>query len=83
MYQEKNHSNERVLLMRFDVVVRQDEDGYYVATVPELPGCHSQAKSLDELMSRIKEAILLCLEEEDASEMGSFIGVQVVEVETG
>ncbi|MDQ1312528.1 type II toxin-antitoxin system HicB family antitoxin [Methanothrix sp.] len=69
--------------MRFDVVVRQDEDGYYVATVPELPGCHSQAKSLDELMSRIKEAILLCLEEEDASEMGSFIGVQVVEVETG
>ncbi|MDD3973287.1 MAG: type II toxin-antitoxin system HicB family antitoxin [Methanothrix soehngenii] len=69
--------------MRFDVVVRQDEDVYYVATVPELPGCHSQAKSLDELMSRIKEAILLCLEEEDASEMGSFIGVQVVEVETG
>lgn len=69
--------------MRFDVVLRQDEDGYYVATVPELPGCHSQAKSLDELMSRIKEAILLCLEEEDASEMGSFIGVQVVEVETG
>ncbi|MCK9406874.1 MAG: type II toxin-antitoxin system HicB family antitoxin [Methanothrix sp.] len=69
--------------MRFDVVVRLDEDGYYVATVPELPGCHSQAKSLDELMSRIKEAILLCLEEEDASEMGSFIGVQVVEVETG
>lgn len=68
--------------MRFDVVVRQDEDGYYVATVPELPGCYSQAKSLDELMSRIKEAILLCLEEEDASEMGSFIGVQVVEVET-
>jgi predicted RNase H-like HicB family nuclease len=83
MYQEKIHSNERVFLMRFDVVVRQDEDGYYVATVPELPGCHSQAKSLDELMSRIKEAILLCLEEEDASEMGSFIGVQVVEVETG
>jgi predicted RNase H-like HicB family nuclease len=83
MYQEKIHSNERVFLMRFDVVVRQDEDGYYVATVPELPGCYSQAKSLDELMSRIKEAILLCLEEEDASEMGSFIGVQVVEVETG
>ena len=40
--------------MRFDVVVRRDEDGYYVATVPELPGCHTQAKSLDDLMSRIK-----------------------------
>ncbi|HEX7444753.1 MAG TPA: type II toxin-antitoxin system HicB family antitoxin [Methanothrix sp.] len=69
--------------MRFDVVIRKDEDGYYVATVPELPGCHSQAKSLDELMSRIKEAIQLCLEVEETGEMGSFIGVQVVEVETG
>ena len=69
--------------MRFEVVIRKDEDGYYVATVPELPGCHSQAKSLDELMSRIKEAIQLCLEVEETGEMGSFIGVQVVEVETG
>jgi predicted RNase H-like HicB family nuclease len=43
--------------MRFDVVVRRDEDGYYVATVPELPGCHTQSKSLDELMSRIRGAI--------------------------
>ncbi|WP_286858256.1 type II toxin-antitoxin system HicB family antitoxin [Methanosaeta sp. UBA356] len=67
----------------FDVVLRPDEDGYYVATVPELPGCHSQTKSLDELMSRIKEAILLCLEEEKKVEMSSFVGVQVVEVETG
>jgi len=62
---KRNSYYERAFLMIFDVVVRQDEDGYYVATVPELPGCHSQAKSLDELMSRIKEAVLLCLEEED------------------
>ena len=53
--------------MRFDVVVRRDEDDYYVATVPELPGCHTQAKSLDDLMSRIKEAILLYLETEEAA----------------
>lgn len=53
--------------MRFDVVVRRDEDGYYVATVPELPGCHTQAKSLDELMSRIREAILLYLKQKDAA----------------
>lgn len=68
--------------MRFDVVVRRDEDDYYVATVPELPGCHTQAKSLDDLVSRIKEAISLYLETEGRSPIGSFVGVQVVEVET-
>ncbi len=83
MYQKDLHNNRSVNSMRFDVVIRQDEDGYYVATVPELPGCHTQARSLDELMSRIKEAIQLCLEVEEAGEMGSFVGVQVVEVETG
>ncbi len=61
--------------MRFDVVVRRDEDGYYIATVPELPGCHTQAKSLDELMSRIREAILLYLETEGFSTSSSFVGV--------
>lgn len=83
MYQKDAPSNRPVNSMRFDVVIRQDEDGYYVATVPELPGCHTQAKSLDELMSRIKEAIQLCLEVGEGGEMGSFVGVQVVEVETG
>jgi len=66
--------------MRFDVVIRQDEDGYYVATVPELPGCHTQAKSLDELMNRIEEAIRLCLDVEESKEIGSYVDLQVVEV---
>jgi len=48
----------------FSVVIERDEDGYYVGSVPELKGCHTQAKSLDELMERVKEAILLCLEAE-------------------
>jgi predicted RNase H-like HicB family nuclease len=48
----------------FSVVIEKDEDGYYVGSVPELKGCHTQAKSLDELMERVKEAILLCLEVE-------------------
>ena len=43
--------------MKFAVVVEKDEAGYYVASVPELPGCHTQAKTLDELMVRVKEAI--------------------------
>jgi len=47
---------------KFAVVVEKDEDGYYVASVPELPGCHTQAKTLDELTNRIKEAIELYLE---------------------
>ena len=82
MYQNDVRNNRPVNSMRFGVVIRQDEDGYYVAAVPELPGCHTQAKSLDELMIRIREAILLCLEVEECREMGSFIGVQVVEVGT-
>jgi len=48
---------------QFDVIIERDSEGYYVATVPTLPGCHTQAKSLDELMERITEAIQLCLEE--------------------
>jgi len=47
---------------RFTVVVELDEDGYYVGSVIELPGCHTQARSLETLMERIKEAIELYLE---------------------
>ena len=49
---------------QFDVVVERDSDGYFVASVPALPGCHTQAKSLDVLSKRIREAIELCLEVE-------------------
>jgi predicted RNase H-like HicB family nuclease len=46
----------------FDVVIERDEEGFYVASVPELHGCHTQAQSLDVLTERIREAIELCLE---------------------
>ncbi|MBU1014852.1 type II toxin-antitoxin system HicB family antitoxin [Patescibacteria group bacterium] len=46
----------------FKVIIEQDEDGYFVASVPALPGCHTQAKSIHELRKRIREAISLCLE---------------------
>ena len=65
----------------FTVVIERDEDGIYVASVPELVGCHTQAKTLDELRERITEAVQLYLEVEsekvDASE---FIGIQRVGV---
>jgi len=65
----------------FHVIIERDEDGYYVATVPELRGCHTQAKSLDTLMRRVREAIRLCLEVQDESPPPSeFIGVQLVTV---
>jgi len=65
------------LTREFDVVVGRDEGGYYVASVPALRGCHTQAKSLDELMSRIQEAIELCLEVEGEPAEGlEFVGVQ-------
>ena len=69
-------------LYRFLTVIEQDEDGIYVATVPALKGCHTQAKSLDELLSRIREAIELYLEveAEDAISATQFVGVQQVEV---
>ena len=44
----------------FSVIVERDSEGWYVASVPELSGCHTQAKSLDKLMERIREAIELC-----------------------
>ncbi|PIP17082.1 MAG: hypothetical protein COX44_01840 [Candidatus Portnoybacteria bacterium CG23_combo_of_CG06-09_8_20_14_all_37_13] len=46
----------------FKVLIRKDNNGYFVASVPALPGCHTQAKTYEELLLRIKEAIELCLE---------------------
>lgn len=67
----------------FNVIIEKDDEGYYVASVPELHGCHTQAKSLGTLMDRIKEAIALCLEVQgQESEPLEFIGVQRILVET-
>jgi hypothetical protein len=66
---------------QFDVVVERDSEGFYIASVPALAGCHTQARSLDELMGRIREAIELCLEVEDGmAEELDFVGVQRITV---
>ena len=66
---------------QFDVIVEKDSEGYFVASVPVLSGCHTQAKSLDVLMERIREAIELCLEVQDeAFEPLDFVGVQRISV---
>ncbi|MEA2075884.1 MAG: type II toxin-antitoxin system HicB family antitoxin [Euryarchaeota archaeon] len=67
----------------FTIVIEQDEDGIYVASVPELEGCHTQAKTLDELRERIKEAIQLYLEVESGiveTVPLDFVSIQKVEV---
>ena len=63
---------------KFLVIIGRDEDGTYVATVPALKGCHTQAKTLEELWPRVKEAIELCLEVEEPEElfMMDFVGVR-------
>lgn len=66
---------------QFDVVIERDEEGMYVASVPQLPGCHTDASSLDELMVEIREAIELCLEVEGQEPSTlEFIGIQRVTV---
>ncbi len=66
----------------FTVVIERDEEGYLVGSVPSLKGCHTQAKSMDQLIRRMKEAILLCLEEqgEDTNEPLELVGIQKVAV---
>ena len=71
--------------MKFSVVIEKDEDDYYVASVSELPGCHTQAKTLDELTDRIREAVELYLGVEGPiiKAKRELIGIQFVEVPTG
>ena len=69
-------------LMDFNVFMEQDEDGIYVVTVPEIDGCYTQGKTLQEALERIKEAIEVCLEadNEEVNPM-TFIGMQKVRIE--
>jgi predicted RNase H-like HicB family nuclease len=69
------------MVEEFSVIIEQDAEGYYVASVPRLQGCHTQAKSLDELMVRVKEVVELCLDDMDGSpERLDFVGLQKITV---
>jgi predicted RNase H-like HicB family nuclease len=60
----------------FYVVIERDEDGLYVGEVPGLEGCYSQGLTIDELLTNIREAIALCLEENPDQEQPEFVGLQ-------
>ena len=67
-------------LRKFTVVIERDEDDFYVATVPALRGCHTQAKNLDTLMKRVREVIQLCLRDNQATPSLELVGIQQISV---
>lgn len=66
---------------KYTIIIEKDEAGWLTSEVVELPGCHTQAKKLDALMERTKEAIQAYLETEEKPEISEeFVGVQQIEV---
>ena len=65
----------------YTVIIEQDEDGMYIAKVPDIQGCYTQGKTVEQVLERIKEAIEVCLEAEEGKyEPLKFVGIQQVEV---
>ncbi len=78
----KNNNDLFMIMRTFNVVVEKGEDGYFISEVIGLPGCHTQAKNLDQLMERTKEAIRVYLGAKKQEEPTlQFVGLQQVEVE--
>lgn len=66
---------------QFPVLIEQDEDGMYVGIVPDLKGCHTQARSIAELEKRLKEAVRLCLlVEKKRFVQNRFVGVHQLQI---
>jgi predicted RNase H-like HicB family nuclease len=63
----------------FYVLTEKDEDGFFVGEVPYLKGCYTQGKTIDELMTNMKEVIELCLEDQDV-DLPKFVGIQKIEI---
>ena len=66
----------------FTVVIERDEEGYLVGSVPALHGCHTQGRTLDELLERMEEVIQLCLEVQDEEPVSllELVGVQKIAI---
>jgi len=66
---------------KYTVLIEKDEDNWYISEVVELPGCHTQAKTIDQLMERTKEAIQAYLGTNKKPEIQEqFVGIQQIEV---
>lgn len=68
--------------LNYTVLIEQDEDGIYIAKVPDIPGCYTQGKNVEQAIEHVKEAIQVCLEAEELEDILplKFIGIQQVEV---
>jgi predicted RNase H-like HicB family nuclease len=64
---------------RFTILIERDEDGYLVASVSSLKSCYTQARTMEELLPRVREVIELCLQEEEPIPM-SFEALQQIEI---
>ena len=68
------------MIHNFTVLIEQGEDGAYIATVPALKSCYTQADTIADLLEKVHEVIELCLEENEAPVLTKFIGVQQIEI---
>ncbi len=64
----------------FTIIIEKGEDGYLISEVLEIPGCHTQAKTIDELLKRTREAIRLCLKAKAELSLETFVGIQKMAV---
>ena len=69
-----------IMKRTFTVIIEKDENGVYVAEVPDLKGCYTQGDSVTEVMENIKEVIEMCLENQKEVPHHEFVGIQKVEV---
>lgn len=73
----KKEAKGEALMRSFKVIIEKDEAGYYIADIPELKGCHTQAKNKKVLMQRVREVIELCLEDETEIREVDVIDIEV------
>ena len=70
------------MIYHFPIVIEQDEDSIFIISCPILKGCHSYGNTIDEAIDNIKEAIELCLEDEEVPfKNNSFIGIRDLQIE--
>lgn len=70
-------------ILNFTVLIEQDEDGIYIAKVPDISGCYTQGKTVEQAMKRIEEAVRVCIESDEELDTFvpmKFIGLQNLEV---